>query len=106
MATEKPRFAAIEIGVGEGSFKVKAGLFHSKLIDQSSALLVDTEALCVKLVKVYTELDDAGYDVINVLPINSGVVAEVDKNVDGLLSVTRGAIVIGRLRADEVTIDR
>lgn len=102
MTEEKPKFVARDISVREGTVKVKAGFLHNKTVDQSSALLVDTDALCSKLVKVYTDLDAQGYDVINILPINSGVVAEVEKNVDGLLSATRGVIVIGKLRAHDI----
>lgn len=96
METEKPKFVARSVMVGSGRVAVKVGLLRNKTGYHESKLTPDLDAMCDELVKVYTDLDAQGYEVVNAMPINIGEVIE-SKDREHSITVTRGAVIIGKL---------
>lgn len=98
---EQPKFATRWFFSGLGDFEQK-GLFGSKI--RESQRWIDFDDYAKRLAAVYTDLDDSGYDVVNVVPIAMGQ-SEPCAQIAGTyvgdvgFSITRGAVVIGRRRA-------
>lgn len=96
MDTDKAKFVARSVIVGSGHIPVKVGLLRNKTQLEESKLLPDLDAMCEQLAQVYTDLDAQGYEVVNLMPINVGELIE-NKDRESGISVTRGAVVVGRL---------
>ncbi|EAA3032420.1 hypothetical protein OEJ15_003892 [Escherichia coli] len=63
----------------------------------------DLEQYAAQLAESYNKLDDAGYDVVNVVPVAIGTSDQCyqsNQNYVGDVgySITRGAVVVGKLR--------
>lgn len=66
----------------------------------------DMQSYADRLTEAYTELDQHGYDVVNVVPMNMGTNMQNNKKNgeyvgDTGFSITRGAVVVGKLRTKE-----
>ncbi|EIH6034293.1 hypothetical protein BL632_005192, partial [Escherichia coli] len=82
------------------------GLGDPKIVKDYVNNVPDLDDYAAKLAESYNKLDSAGYDVINIVPINIGSSDQCfqdNKNYVGDVgySITRGAVVVGKLREVE-----
>lgn len=87
-----------------GSYTKETGVLFKKTKEEKSQRWVDFESYSNNLTDIYNELDEKGYDVINIIPINMGQ-SESCSSSQGYVgdvgfSITRGAVVIGRKREE------
>src|SRR5690554_623695 len=90
---------------------VSRGFFgmRTEIEEEVSARAVNLDEFADLLAKVYTEFDQQGYDVINVLPLDMAASDSVHGRRGGNLeflgevgfSITKGAVVVGRLKEDK-----
>lgn len=85
--------------------KTEKGFFRSKETETFNETAPDLDQFAQMLADAYTNFDEDGYDVINVVPIALGSSAPcVQKNGkyvgDVGFSPTRGAVVIGKLKEE------
>ena len=70
---------------------------------------VDFDVFANELEGVYEKMDEQGYDVIQVVPITMGqseISEPVKKHTQELgFSITRGAVIVGKLRNNESAIE-
>lgn len=92
-----------------GTFDVEKGLFFKKTEKQHSERYVNLDEYAEKLRKTYENFDADGYDVVEVTPIVMGqseasigktkqLISERTYLGDVGFSITRGAVIIGKLR--------
>lgn len=81
------------------------GLIFKEVVKYSNNRLVDLDQFSHLIAEKYEELDENGYDVVNVIPIAMGQsenCTQSDGNYVGDVgfSITRGAVVVGKRRID------
>ncbi|MGI2081501.1 hypothetical protein [Shewanella putrefaciens] len=84
-----------------GKFKTIWFWSPLKSIDDSrkgTSPIIDYEHYAISLKNAYEELDLAGYDVVNIVPIAMKESHNGAECVDSIISVTRGAIIVGKKR--------
>ncbi|EGL9403696.1 H-NS histone family protein [Salmonella enterica] len=91
---------------GRGRKPKALGLGDPKIVKDYVNNVPDLDDYAAKLAESYNKLDSAGYDVINIVPINIGSSDQCfqdNKNYVGDVgySITRGAVVVGKLREVE-----
>lgn len=86
-----------------GTNEVEKGLIFKEKVKVISKRDVDFDEYAQSLQKAYTKFDSDGYDVINVVPITMGS-SEACNQSGGVyvgdvgFSITRGAVVVGKIR--------
>ena len=100
-----PKFKTVAFWATLGNIEVNRALFGSRI--EQSANFVDLDDCAAKLTAACEELDSAGFDVINILPlVCSTTVEQISEK--GLhrgsgtpvaVPITRGAAVVGCRRA-------
>jgi len=86
-----------------GKYDVEKGFFNKTVVKELSRRYVDFDEYAQSLQNAYEELDNEGYDVVNVVPISMGT-SETCVQKGGAyvgdvgFSVTRGAVVVGKRR--------
>lgn len=79
----------------------------TEIVEEYRAREIDMDGFAQMLADIYTQLDNDGYDVVNVLPINMAVSEEVHGRLkqggtaflgEVGFSLTKGAVVVGKLR--------
>lgn len=84
----------------------KSGVFGKKEVQEQSVRYPKFGDYAQKLAEAYEDLDDEGYDVVNVVPIAMGESEpywgpdQVRYTGNVGFSITRGAVVIGKKRTD------
>jgi hypothetical protein len=92
-----------------GTFDVEKGMFFKKTEKHHSERYVNLDQYAEKLRKTYEDFDAKGYEVVEVTPIVMGqseasigrtkqVFSETNYLGDVGFSITRGAVIIGKLR--------
>ncbi|MFZ4537861.1 hypothetical protein [Propionivibrio sp.] len=89
-----------------GTFDGQKGFFIKEKVARVSQRYIDLNEFSQNLQDVYEQLDSAGYDVINVVPISMGTSELCTRQSDGNgssvgdvgFSITRGAVVVGKRR--------
>ncbi|MDU4431674.1 MAG: hypothetical protein E7I42_02055, partial [Pluralibacter gergoviae] len=81
------------------------GLGDPKIVKDYVNNVPDLDDYAAKLAESYNKLDSAGYEVINIVPINIGSSDQCfqeNKNYVGDVgySITRGAVVVGKLKSE------
>lgn len=66
--------------------------FNIPVEDEAVSLAKFADALT----ECYEQLDDQGYEVINVVPVN---------NINGAMSLTTGAVIIGQIKSGSVKFE-
>ena len=95
--------------VGNYEDVATSGFFWNKqttTVKRPSNRTADYDAFAKQLEEIYNQFDSDGYDVHEVLPLNIGATESVHSKVQGRdnyvgeagFSVTRGAVVVGKLR--------
>ncbi|HEY0465620.1 MAG TPA: hypothetical protein VGC79_15510 [Polyangiaceae bacterium] len=77
--------------------------FYSPIASYEGGGSMDYDDYCARLKRIYNDFDAAGYEVINVLPIEmSRTVDRRDTQSGWMASVgyspTRGAVIVGKLK--------
>ncbi len=98
-------------GIGKYEDEITEGLLwwkKKKTVQVPTPRTADYDNFVESLESIYNKLDEEGYEVVNVLPLNLGtsepnhaILTNGNKNYLGDVgfSVTRGAVVIGRLKS-------
>jgi hypothetical protein len=95
--------------VGHFDDVATSGFFWNKKrtpVKTPSQRTADYDAFAKQLEEIYNQFDSDGYDVHEVLPLNIGATESVHSKIGGKdnyvgetgFSVTRGAVVVGKLR--------
>jgi hypothetical protein len=88
------------------TYKKDTGIIRTKMEEFYTQRNVSLEEFSNLLAEKYNELDQQGYDVVNVVPISTGQ-SESCKQSNGNyvgdvgFSITRGAVVVGKKRDTE-----
>ncbi|CAG74584.1 hypothetical protein ECA1678 [Pectobacterium atrosepticum SCRI1043] len=97
-------------GIGKYEDQVTEGYFwwkKTKSVELPTSRLADYDQFSKALEDTYNKLDEEGYEVVNILPLNLGtseqnhaILSNGNKKYlgDTGFSVTRGAIVVGKLK--------
>lgn len=85
------------------SREVTTGIIKKKVEKRYSQREIDMDKFAAGLERAYNNLDSAGYDVVNVVPVATGTSESLENNGGAYLgevgfSITRGAVVIGQKR--------
>lgn len=84
-----------------GKYEDTKGFIFQKTVEGISQRFVDMDNYAEMLRKSYEQLDNDGFDVINVIPISMGEVEVCNGGAGGMpvgFNITRGAVVVGKKR--------